>query len=493
MLPKVVLYGAGERGRRLCKLLQQLNCEMAVTIVDSNFEKWGTRIGKWTVKSPDILRDLENVKLHITIADDDIIKEIRIEIQQKYQFLLENEINYYQLVIQAYKTSRLVKQGILEYRPVQNKERSIIFESSDGLGLGGVEAWTKDICTALTESCEDNLWIITDEGNYEIPKILENRIIHVNVNHKKRYTPECVLNLIELILKKLPCKIVASFTNDVMLAAYLIKHFYPDMIDLISVIHVGRKKHYDEFLAYKEGVDYYIAVSHDICTALIGKGAEPQRVFTMTCPFQCNQSLSRTYTENEAKPVRIGYAGRMDGMEGSQKRMDLVLKLIETLEEKEVDYQLELAGNGVARKAMEEFVRSRHLETKVQFLGTLERTELDRFWQRQDICINLADFEGRSISIIEAMGNGAIPVVTATSGVRDDITDDMNGYIVDLEDYLSMADRIEYLAKHRERLHIMGRKAHDVVYPKSLMEPHLRFWKKVLGITEKGEKDGCNR
>ena len=130
MLPKVVLYGAGERGRRLCKLLQQLNCEMAVTIVDSNFEKWGTRIGKWTVKSPDILRDLENVKLHITIADDDIIKEIRIEIQQKYQFLLENEINYYQLVIQAYKTSRLVKQGILEYRPVQNKERSIIFESS---------------------------------------------------------------------------------------------------------------------------------------------------------------------------------------------------------------------------------------------------------------------------------------------------------------------------------------------------------------------------
>ena len=80
MLPKVVLYGAGERGRRLCKLLQQLNCEMAVTIVDSNFEKWGTRIGKWTVKSPDILRDLENVKLHITIADDDIIKEIRLKL-----------------------------------------------------------------------------------------------------------------------------------------------------------------------------------------------------------------------------------------------------------------------------------------------------------------------------------------------------------------------------------------------------------------------------
>ena len=78
------------------------------------------------------------------------------------------------------------------------------------------------------------------------------------------------------------------------------------------------------------------------------------------------------------------------------------------------------------------------------------------------------------------MGNGAVPVVTATSGVKEDITDDENGYIVPIGDYNAMAERIGYLASHRERLRTMGKLAHDVVYPKSRIESHLEFWKGIL-------------
>ena len=78
------------------------------------------------------------------------------------------------------------------------------------------------------------------------------------------------------------------------------------------------------------------------------------------------------------------------------------------------------------------------------------------------------------------MGIGAIPVVTATSGVREDITDDVNGYIIPLGDDHTMVEKIEYLTEHRERLAEMGKLAHDVVYPKSLMENHLKFWEDVF-------------
>ena len=78
------------------------------------------------------------------------------------------------------------------------------------------------------------------------------------------------------------------------------------------------------------------------------------------------------------------------------------------------------------------------------------------------------------------MGNGAVPVVTATSGVSDDIIDAVNGYIVPLQDYEAAANRIEYLEKHRKQLRKLGKLAHDEVYPKSLMEPHTDFWEKLL-------------
>lgn len=96
----------------------------------------------------------------------------------------------------------------------------------------------------------------------------------------------------------------------------------------------------------------------------------------------------------------------------------------------------------------------------------------------------MADYEGRSISTLEAMGNGAVPIVTATSGVKEDIIDGLNGYIVPLGDYYTMADRIEYLAQHRSQLFQMGKLAHEVIYPKSSMKKHIEFWKEVFRIKQ---------
>lgn len=82
----------------------------------------------------------------------------------------------------------------------------------------------------------------------------------------------------------------------------------------------------------------------------------------------------------------------------------------------------------------------------------MDRSNISTFWKNQDICVSTSGFEGRSHSIIEGMGNGAVPIVTATSGVRKDITDGVNGYIVSLGDYHTLAEQIEYLAQYRERL-----------------------------------------
>jgi glycosyltransferase involved in cell wall biosynthesis len=446
-----------------------------MAILDSNPGRWKCRVEGYIVERPDIIRKFQSVFLCITVADYAIIEEIRKMLQLQYQYNLEKEIHYNQLILELYRTSLIVKQYILGRKI--NADSSILFDCYNGLGLGGVEAWTMDLCTALIGSGKKDIYIISDNGIYDVPSALEMNILYTDIDHQERFSVDSVQNILDVILEKLPCKIVTSAVDEVMLAAHLVKLYYPGKVQIISVIHNSNEDDYEEYIDFRECSDCYIAVSRDIKADMIRKGTKEKRIDTMTCPFPCVAALERTYSIRSFMPLRIGYAGRI---ECYQKRMDLLIRLIELLLEMEIYFKMEIAGTGSVQKEMEEFVACNYLKDKVHFLGKLDRVRIPEFWKRQDICINLADFEGRSISVIEAMGGGAVPVVTATSGVREDIRDGVNGFIVPIGDYHAAADRIKLLDRRRELLPEMGKAAYDVVYPKSLMESHIEFWERIF-------------
>lgn len=44
---------------------------------------------------------------------------------------------------------------------------------------------------------------------------------------------------------------------------------------------------------------------------------------------------------------------------------------------------------------------------------------MDAFWKGQDVFVNVSEYEGTSLSMLEAMGYGCVPVVTDVSGARE--------------------------------------------------------------------------
>lgn len=479
MLDNLILYGAGTRCKTLCKIIKETPIQKVV-IVDSSSNKWGSSIEGYTIKSPICMKDYPNANVCITIADKDKIEQVRKEIEKIQPGQLKKEISYHKLILELLKKNVIIKRKILEQKRKKEKEINIIFDCSNGLGLGGVETWTMNLCEAMIKAGKERVFIVSDIGEYQVPHSLTSYILYAGIDHKKYLSIESVKDVVDVLQEKLPCKVITCMPDEVMIAAYILKYYYPDMVEVISVIHNSGEHLYNEYMGFRECTDLYIAVSEDIREKMIKKGVSPDRIESMTCPFVCEKTLKRSYTEKGQEPIRIGYAGRMDGMEHSQKRMDLLLKLIKQLEQKEILFEMELAGDGPVKEKMEEEIKEYKLTKKVRFLGKLPHKEIPAFWKCQDICINLADYEGRSISIMEAMGNGAIPVVTNTSGVKEDIENGINGYIVSLGDYQAAAERIEYLSKNRHQLRQMGELAHQVMYPKSQMETHLKFWESIL-------------
>lgn len=471
----LVLYGAGKRCNCICEILELNNIKFL--IVDSDEKKWNALIKQNIIYSYEVIQNFSKIRLCITVLNDEIQEEIREKIYTKYKNVEIIEISYEKLLYEQYIEYWNLKKDILNCYRKQNSKESFLFSSPNGFVLGGIEAWTIDVCKNLILEGVQNVRIISNEEEYIVPEIINSLIHKIPFNSQNRFTVEIINDLLRLIISKLPCKIITSQCDDVLLAAYIVKRAYPDMINIISVIHGGSDRIFNQYMNVSEYVDLFIGVSQGIRDDMIQRGINPNKILSMTCPFECEKNLNRGYTENKEQPIKIGYAGRMVGFENSEKRLDLVLKLVTLLDNKKVHFQMELAGDGPAKKKMQEYIYEKGLQKKVFFVGQLDRTEIPNFWKRQDIFINLSDAEGRCISKLEAMANGAVPITTNTISTKEDIIEGINGYIVPIGNYEMMAEKIEYLAEHRERLSELGKRAHDMIYPKSLMSQHIKFWK----------------
>jgi glycosyltransferase involved in cell wall biosynthesis len=82
-------------------------------------------------------------------------------------------------------------------------------------------------------------------------------------------------------------------------------------------------------------------------------------------------------------------------------------------------------------------------------------------WAKSDIAVLMSEFEGTSISMLEAMAQGCVPVVTRVSGTRQAILDGLTGLTTSIGDFESMASGIAALALDRAQVESMGRAAHS--------------------------------
>jgi glycosyltransferase involved in cell wall biosynthesis len=101
------------------------------------------------------------------------------------------------------------------------------------------------------------------------------------------------------------------------------------------------------------------------------------------------------------------------------------------------------------------------------------------FWQNQDVFVNISDNEGRPISNIEAMINGAVPVVTDTYGSIADVSDNINGLDVPIGDYKTMADKISFLNDNRSEIAGLGIAAREYMIKKNDINFYKNQWQKL--------------
>ena len=118
---------------------------------------------------------------------------------------------------------------------------------------------------------------------------------------------------------------------------------------------------------------------------------------------------------------------------------------------------MNIAGDGECAELIEDYIKVNNLSCKVTFHRKCLGDKIFEFWKNQDIFINLSEYEGTSLSMLEAMAYGTVPVVTDVSGTDDFIQNDINGYIVETGNIEAIADKIFFLSKNRKLVTKFGR------------------------------------
>ena len=157
------------------------------------------------------------------------------------------------------------------------------------------------------------------------------------------------------------------------------------------------------------------------------------------------------------QPLKIIYVGRMIE---HQKRVSRLLELVKALTARGEKFEFTFVGSGPELLPAKENLK--HL-LNVRFLGDVPNAYVSGLLRSMDIFVLLSDFEGLPLSLLEAMGEGVVPIVSdLESGMRELVTAE-TGIRVPVGDISAAANAITGLARDSARQAGISAAASDYV------------------------------
>lgn len=165
-------------------------------------------------------------------------------------------------------------------------------------------------------------------------------------------------------------------------------------------------------------------------------------------------TTQQVYPLPHKKPntVILGNAGRLT----KQKGQDLLIAVAKILKDRNVDFQLYIAGDGALKEDLEATIKSHNLTNHVFLLGFV--AEMNAFMNAIDVFLLSSAWEGFGFVLVEAMLTGCPVVAFNKSSNPEIVSDQETGFLVTYPDVDAFADKVEMLIKDEALRKTLGEK-----------------------------------
>ncbi len=465
MTDQLVIFGASGGGIRVAKTLISLNIDFCF-FVDNDMRKWGQVLEGKEICSPDRLS--EKGKNYKIIIASEYQKEI--EAQLDAMGLADRRVVKEQYIIN-YIISQLECFKYLEELVIApHRERQIFIDLLEGVKLGGIETWSFTVARGLVKVGAP-VKILSTKTEEQWPEDLAESMIDTEASYQDYWGT--VQRLVTIFAENLPCSVIINKQTQALYAGYIVKHYFPEQIKLISVVHNDLLSYYRKQTALVDYVDAIACVSLDIKKRFIDEFRLPaHKLHYKESAVTFDETFDKEYTKDRTIPLRLGFAARLAK---AQKRADLLIPFIQGLEMNKINYIFTIAGNGPYYPTLEEYVVNNDLSSRVRLLGQIDREDMSSFWKQQDVFVSVSDYEGSSLSLLEAMSYGVVPVQTRVSGANEFIETGVNGYLCRTGDIEQAVNCVIELEQRRDLLSTFGASCREIIRSKCDWEDYIDF------------------
>lgn len=465
---KTYFFGSGKIGKRMLNTAKGYGVQVD-GFVDNNEDLWGTFCDGIEVYPPEVLKH-EKAMIYITCLDYKTIKCQLDTMGVSEQNVIYGYNLYNRLLFDVLNDGCYNKD---DYKIYGEDDKNLIIDLNNGMVLGGVESWAYELSEYWKSIGYNGYYFV---GDYNVSNRKNNTYPCVDIKYKNHDNLKTVMDdAVKSIVDKLPCTVICNFPYYTFWAACIVKSMYPDKIKVVAIQHNDEHIYYLGYSLWQHYIDQCLVISTRISEKLVKLGMDSSKTRRLDWEIKCDPNLNRRWSDKGE--LKLGYAGRITT---ANKRVDNLVVIAELLREKGIDFIINVAGEGEYLPELKRVLEEKKLTQYFNLIGFLDRSKIPAFWQSQDIAICCSEIEGRSISISEAIANGAVTVATDVSGISDDIKDGFNGFIVPIGDMNAFVQKIEYLDKHRSELSVMGQNAYQTIVNRNTNFDKRGFWDEVL-------------
>lgn len=160
-----------------------------------------------------------------------------------------------------------------------------------------------------------------------------------------------------------------------------------------------------------------------------------------------------------------------------QKNQKMLIRAFSLFSLKHPTYKLVIYGKGKSHDELTKYIKDLNLEKKICLAGVTQ--DIFDKMKVADIFVLSSYFEGMPNTLLEAMCVGLPCISTKVSGAVDLIRDGENGYLVDIDDAYTMAEKMDTLATSKAHRNELGLNASGL-YKKLNIDVIYKEWETYI-------------
>ncbi len=305
----------------------------------------------------------------------------------------------------------------------------MLFIAPSAYPLGGVAEWLDYLLPFLDNRGWDCTLGLTAGHVHDADAYLKRHPWHAVIRIVNRTgSAEGRIRALESTIRARPDSLIVSINiSSVYAAVRRIRQVSSRFNSrLVVALHALEQCYFDDCAQHADVIDAVVSPNR-LTTRLAAESLrDASRSFYAPCGVELIGDVESGLGQRDRNgPTRILFCGRI---EQDQKRVLDLVELAVALESVKQDFCIVVAGDGPARESLVAAIQSVGLERVFQFLGVLNRGQVQKVYTGCDLLLITSEWETGPIVAWEAMSQG-LPVVSSRfvgSGLEAALQDDVN-------------------------------------------------------------------